>query len=302
MYDIIVVGAGPAGLTAAIYARRAEKSVLVIEKSTFGGQVTFSPMIENYPGSISMSGNEFADKLIEQVLFLGAEIEMQTVESVIDEGEYKRVITDAGEFTSKTVIIAVGVKHRQTGLKNENALVGKGISYCATCDGAFYRNQTVAVLGGGNSALQEAVLLSGLCKKVYIIQNLDYLTGESKLADILKSKDNIEIITGSVLEQINGTQSIESLIIKNIHSDETEEIKIDGLFVAIGLIPDNDRFSSVAALTESGYFDSDEYCLTETPGIFTAGDCRNKKIRQITTAVSDGAVAALAACNYIDNM
>lgn len=301
MYDIIVVGAGPAGLTAAIYARRAEKSVLIIEKSTFGGQVTYSPQIENYPGFITMSGNEFADKLVEQAVNLGADIEMQTVESVVPDGDIKRVITDGGEFTAKAVILAVGVKHRQTGLANENSLVGKGISYCATCDGAFYKNQTVAVLGGGNSALQEAILLSGLCKKVYIIQNLDFLTGETKLVNKVTGKDNIEIITGTVLDSITGSDRLEHITVKNVQSSALTDITVDGLFVAVGLIPDNDRFSPVARLTEAGYFDSDEYCLTVTPGIFAAGDCRNKKTRQITTAVADGAVAALAACNYIDS-
>ena len=302
MYDIIVVGAGPAGLTAAIYARRAEKTVLVIEKSTFGGQVTYSPQIENYPGYISMSGNEFADKRVEQAISLGADIEMQTVESVVCDGDIKRVITDGGEFTSRAVILAVGVKHRQTGLPNENSLIGKGISYCATCDGAFYKNQVVAVLGGGNSALQEAVLLSGLCKKVYIIQNLDFLTGESKLIEKINSKDNIEIITGSVLDGITGTDLLEHITVRNTSTGETSDITVDGLFVAIGLIPDNQKFSDIAGLDEYGYFDSDEYCLTETPGVFVAGDCRNKKTRQITTAVSDGAVAALAACDYVDNI
>jgi thioredoxin reductase (NADPH) len=301
MYDIIVVGAGPAGLTAAIYARRAEKSVLVIEKSTFGGQVTYSPQIENYPGFISMSGNEFADKMVEQAINLGAEIEMQTVEAVETDGDIKKVITDGGEFTAKAVIIAVGVRHRQTGLPNENSLVGKGISYCATCDGAFYRNRTVAVLGGGNSALQEAVLLSGLCKKVYVIQNLDFLTGETKLINKVNEKENIEIITGTVLDGITGSDALEYITLKKVESDEVSNLSVDGLFVAIGLVPDNERFSGVAKLNDGGYFDSNESCLTATPGIYAAGDCRDKKVRQIATAVSDGAVAALAACSYIDN-
>ncbi len=301
MYDIIVVGAGPAGLTAAIYARRAEKSVLVIEKSTFGGQVTYSPQIENYPGFISMSGNEFADKMVEQAINLGAEIEMQTVEAVETDGDIKKVITDGGEFTAKAVIIAVGVRHRQTGLPNENSLVGKGISYCATCDGAFYRNRTVAVLGGGNSALQEAVLLSGLCKKVYVIQNLDFLTGETKLINKVNEKENIEIITGTILDGITGSDALEYITLKNVETGETSNLSVDGLFVAIGLVPDNERFSGVAKLNDGGYFDSNESCLTATPGIYAAGDCRDKKVRQIATAVSDGAVAALAACSYIDN-
>ena len=176
MYDIIIIGAGPAGLTAAVYARRAEKSVLVLEKGVFGGQVTYSPLIENYPGFAAMSGNEFAEKLIDQALSQGADIEMETVTEIRDNGSSKTVVTEEGEHEAKAVIIATGVKHRQIGLPNENELVGEGVSYCAVCDGAFFRGQTVAVLGGGNSALQEAALLSETCQKVYVIQNLDYLT------------------------------------------------------------------------------------------------------------------------------
>lgn len=300
MHDIIVVGAGPAGLTAAIYARRANKTVLVIEKSTFGGQTTYSPQIENYPGFVTMSGNEFADKLVEQVISQGADIEMETVLSVKDNGETKTVVTDKGEHEAKAVIIAVGVKHRQTGLPNENELVGRGISYCATCDGAFYRNKTVAVLGGGNSALQEAILLSGLCEKVIVIQNLDFLTGEAKLVEKIENKDNVEVKTGTVITRLIGDDELTGLTLCKTASGEETELKVDGLFVAIGLEPDNDRFAGLAKLNEYGYFDSDESCTTATEGIFAAGDCRSKTIRQITTATADGAVAALAACKYID--
>ena len=300
MHDIIVVGAGPAGLTAAIYARRANKTVLVIEKSTFGGQTTYSPQIENYPGFVTMSGNEFADKLVEQVISQGADIEMETVLSVKDNGETKTVVTDKGEHEAKAVIIAVGVKHRQTGLPNENELVGRGISYCATCDGAFYRNKTVAVLGGGNSALQEAILLSGLCKKVFVIQNLDFLTGEAKLVEKIESKENVEVITGTVISRLIGDDELKGLTLRKADTGEESELAVDGLFVAIGLEPDNDRFAGLAKLNEYGYFDSDETCTTATEGIYAAGDCRSKSIRQITTATADGAVAALAACKYID--
>lgn len=301
MHDIIIIGAGPAGLTAALYALRADKKVLILEKGVFGGQITFSPQIENYPGFLSMSGNEFADKLIDQVITQGAEIEMETVSSIRDDGEYKTVITDIGEHQAKAVIIATGVKHRQTGMPNENDLVGKGISYCAVCDGAFYRGKTVAVLGGGNSALQEAVLLSDLCRKVYVVQNLDFLTGEAKLQEKLAKKDNVEIITGTVIAGLVGDDELKSVRLRKESDSSESELDVDGLFVAIGLEPDNDRFSSIAALNEWGYFDCDESCVTNTPGVFAAGDCRSKKIRQITTAVADGAVAALAACRYIDD-
>lgn len=302
MYDIIIIGAGPAGLTAAVYARRAEKTVLVLEKGVFGGQVTYSPLIENYPGFAAMSGNEFAEKLIDQALSQGAEIEMETVTEIRDNGSSKTVVTEDGEHEAKAVIIATGVKHRQIGLPNENELVGEGVSYCAVCDGAFFRGQIVAVLGGGNSALQEAALLSETCQKVYVIQNLDYLTGEAKLAEKLKSRDNVEFIMGTVISALNGEKSLESLTLRR-EADGTEStLEVNGLFVAIGLIPGNNAFADIAGLDEWGYIDSDESCLTKTPGVFTAGDCRKKQIRQITTAAADGSVAALAACRYIDSM
>lgn len=300
MYDIIVIGAGPAGLTAALYALRADKTVLVLEKATFGGQITFSPQIENYPGFAKMSGNEFADKLVDQVISQGADIEMETVTGIRDNGDTKTVITEDGEHEAKAVIIATGVKHRQTGLPNENELVGEGVSYCAVCDGAFFKGQTVAVLGGGNSALQEAVLLSDGCEKVYVIQNLDYFTGEARLVEKLKEKDNVEFIMGTVISSLNGNGSLESLTLRKEADGSESELKVNGLFVAIGLIPNNKIFEEIAGLDEWGYIDSDESCLTKTEGVFVAGDCRKKQIRQITTAAADGSVAALAACRYID--
>lgn len=301
MYDIIVIGAGPAGLTAALYALRADKTVLVLEKATFGGQITFSPQIENYPGFAKMSGNEFADKLVDQVISQGADIEMETVTGIRDNGDTKTVITEDGEHEAKAVIIATGVKHRQTGLPNENELVGEGVSYCAVCDGAFFKGQTVAVLGGGNSALQEAVLLSEGCEKVYVIQNLDYFTGEARLVEKLKEKDNVEFIMGTVISSLNGDGSLESLTLRKEADASESELKVNGLFVAIGLIPNNKIFEEIAGLDEWGYIDSDESCLTKTEGVFVAGDCRKKQIRQITTAAADGSVAALAACRYIDS-
>ena len=300
MHDIIIIGAGPAGLTAALYALRADKSVLVLEKGTFGGQITYSPQIENYPGFASMSGNEFAEKLVDQVISQGAEIEMETVTAIRDNGATKTVVTEDGEHEAKAVVIATGVKHRQTGLPNENELVGAGISYCAVCDGAFFKGQTVAVLGGGNSALQEAVLLSDTCKKVYVIQNLDYFTGEARLVEKLKEKDNVEFIMGTVISELKGEKSLEGLVLKKESDSSITELAVDGLFVAIGLIPNNAAFADIAGLNEWGYIDSDESCVTKTAGVFVAGDCRQKQIRQITTATADGSIAALAACKYID--
>ena len=299
MYDIIVVGAGPAGLTAALYARRAEKSVLLIERSTFGGQVTYSPKIENYPGYVSLSGNELADKMVEQVLEQGADVEMDTVTEIRDEGSVKRVITENGEYEARAVIIATGVKHRMLGLAGEHELVGKGISFCAVCDGAFYRDMTVAVIGGGNSALQEAILLSDGCKKVYVIQNLDTFTGEASLVNRLREKDNVELIMGTVVTDLVSDGELRAIRIKNNNGQENE-LKVDGMFIAIGLIPNNAPFSALAELNDYGYFASDESCTTKTAGIFVAGDCRSKTIRQITTATADGASAALAACRYLE--
>ena len=299
MYDIIIVGGGPAGLTAALYALRANKTVLVIEKGSFGGQITYSPKVENIPGFLSLTGNEFAEKMVEQVLEQGADTECSEVTKIID-GKTKTVVTEDGEeYTAKAVIIATGAKHRMLGLPKEESFVGEGISFCAVCDGAFYENKTVAVIGGGNSALQEALLLSDLASKVYVIQNLDYLTGEDKLSKQLEQKENVEIITGSVVEELLGEGELQGIVIKETKTGETQSLSIDGMFIAIGLIPQNESFANVLNLDERGYAASTEECLSETDGIFVAGDCRSKKIRQVSTAAADGAVAALAACDYI---
>lgn len=298
MYDIIIIGGGPAGLTAAVYAKRANKSVLVIEKSTFGGQITFSPKVENIPGFVSLSGNEFAEKLVEQAMECGADVEMCEVLSIVD-GDIKKVVTDDGEFEGKTVIIATGAKHRLLGLEREEEFIGNGISFCAVCDGAFFKGKDVAVIGGGNSALQEAILLSDLAKKVYVVQNLDFLTGEKKLIEQLENKENVEIILGFVVNSLEGDGELSAI---NIKSDSNfRNLKIDGMFIAIGLVPQNDMVKDIVLLDERGYVKSDENAKTDKKGIFVAGDCRTKNIRQVATACADGAVAALAACDYLDN-
>lgn len=302
MYDMIIVGGGPAGLTAAIYGLRAGKSVLVIEKNSFGGQIAFSPKVENIPGTRSVSGAEFADKLTDHAMDLGAEVELEKVISVEKTGEHFTVSTEEGsQFTGLSVILAVGVKHRTLGLPGEEDLIGNGISFCAVCDGAFYTGQEVAMIGGGNSALQEALLLAEVCKKVTIVQNLAFLTGEKKLADALAEKDNVEILYSTVVsEYVTEKGQLKGLKLHNDATGEESEISVDGVFLAVGLQPENDAFAGLAQLNDWGYFDADESCVTKTPGLFVAGDCRKKNIRQVVTAAGDGAVAAMAACRYID--
>ena len=302
MYDIVIVGGGPAGLTAAIYGLRAGKTVLVIEKNGFGGQIAYSPKVENIPGTKVISGAEFADQLTDQAMALGADMELEKVIKVEKDGKIFRVYTEEESvFEGGAVILALGVKHRTLGLPGEEELIGNGISFCAVCDGAFYAGQEVAMIGGGNSALQEALLLSEVCSKVTIVQNLAFFTGEQKLADALAEKDNVHVIFSTVVvgyESENG--SLTALQLKSEETGEISRIRVDGAFLAVGLMPENEPFAEHAALNDWGYFDSAEDCCTATPGLFVAGDCRSKRIRQVVTAAADGAIAAMAACRYLD--
>lgn len=299
MYDIIIIGGGPAGLTAAVYARRAGKSALVLEKASFGGQITYSPKIENFPSEKSISGTELADKMMEQALAQGADIELEEAVSVEKVGGNFKVTTDFSEYEAKAVVIATGAKHRLLGVSGEENLVGKGISFCAVCDGAFYAGKEVVVIGGGNSAIVEATLLAETCKKVTVVQNLPYLTGEKTTADALVSKPNVEVIYSTVVKEFKGEDELEAVVLKAEDGAETT-LTPDGVFVAIGLAPENTAFGNLAELNEQGYIVADENCLTKTEGVFVAGDCRTKQIRQIATAAADGAVAALKAVEYID--
>ena len=302
MHDIIIVGGGPAGLTAAIYGLRAGKTVLVIEKNGFGGQIAYSPKVENIPGTKVISGTEFADHLTDQAMALGADVELEKVVKVEKtDGIFKVYTEEESIYEGRAVILAVGVKHRTLGLEGENELIGSGISFCAVCDGAFYAGQHAAMIGGGNSALQEALLLSEVCSKVTVIQNLADFTGEKKLADALMEKENVEaffntVVVGYTTE--NG--ALTGLKLRNEESGEETEIAVDGAFLAVGLMPENEPFAEHAKLNAWGYFDSGEDCRTETEGLFVAGDCRSKTIRQVVTASSDGAIAAMAACRYLD--
>ncbi len=303
MYDIIIIGAGPAGLTAAIYARRAERSVLIIEKEAFGGQMAFSPRIENYPGFEAVSGSELADRMVSQALALGAEVELSCVTGITegDGPDYIKYVHCGGDiYEAKAVIIAVGAHHRRLGIELEEDFIGQGISFCATCDGAFYSGKNVGVVGGGNSALIEALSLSEICEKVTVLQNLDFLTGEKKLADAVLEKENIEVICGVTVDHImaNNDEFL-GLGVKNEKTGSVSEMPFDGVFVAIGLEPKNEPFEAMSSLDERGYLISDETCAGETPGIFVAGDCRTKNVRQIATAVADGATAALGAIRYL---
>ena len=301
MHDILIIGAGPAGLTAAIYARRAGKSVLVIEKETFGGQITYSPKVENYPGFNALSGNELGEKMVDQALALGAEVELDEIVNIRDVGQYKIAQGANGDYQALSVIIASGSRHRHLGLPREEELTGHGISYCALCDGAFYKDKEIAVIGGGNTALQDAVLLSDICKKVTIIQNLSFLTGEQSLAEVLKARKNVDFIFDTVVESFEGDKELTGLELKNTATGKVDIFPVEGIFVAIGQQPENEPFSGVCKLDDNGYISSGEDTLTGRDGIFAAGDCRTKKVRQVVTAAGDGAVAALNACRFVDN-
>ena len=300
MYDIIIIGAGPAGLTAAIYARRAGKTVLVLEKDSFGGQITFSPKLENYPGFETISGNELAQRMLEQALALGADVDMDTVTG-IENGTRKTVIGENERYEARAVIIAAGARHRRLGLPREEEFIGSGLSFCAVCDGAFYQGGHVAVIGGGNTALQEILLLSEACQKVTVIQNLAFLTGEQAMIDRVLARPNVEIRYSTLCVGYEGGEALTGLCLEHAETGEQTKLAVDGAFLAIGTEPENLPFSALAPLNEAGYICADESCRTPTAGIFAAGDCRTKAYRQVATAVADGASAALNAVRYLDS-
>lgn len=300
MYDIIIVGAGPAGLTAAIYAKRASKNVLVLEANSYGGQIINTLDIENYPVEAHISGFDFATKLYNQAKDLGAEIIFEKVVNINDKGNIKEVVTTKNSYKAKAVIIATGSENRKLGLPKENELVGKGISYCATCDGAFYKNKTVAVVGGGNTALEDALYLSSMASKIYLIHRRDEFRGSESTVALLKEKDNVEFVYNSNITKLNGIEKLESIDVTNKDGSITT-INVDGLFVAIGRVPENENFAKLINLDSSGYIVASEDCNTNVSGIFVAGDNRKKEVRQLVTATSDGAIAATQAIKYINN-
>jgi len=301
-YDIVVVGGGTAGMTAAIYAKRAGKNVVLLEQEGIGGQIVTSPNVENYPGIKQISGIEFAEALYVQASDLGAEITFEKAESIIScDGKFE-IKTDMRTITAGSVILATGAKSRPLGLEKESELTGNGVSYCAVCDGAFFRGMDVAVVGGGSTALQDALFLSAYCSKVYLIHRRDEFRGEEKTVAALREKSNVEFVLSTVVEAIKGENSVEGISVKNVKTGTVSEKSVSGIFVAVGQIPRNEEFASLVELDSYGYIKAGEDCVTSLPGVFAAGDCRTKEVRQLTTAAADGAVAALAACQYIDTL
>ncbi|MBU5308180.1 thioredoxin-disulfide reductase [Clostridioides mangenotii] len=300
MKDVIVIGAGPAGLTAALYAVRAGLSVAVYEKSVYGGQVTGTAEVENYPSIQKISGFDFANNIYNQSISQGVEINFEEVEKIEDKGNYKIVKTTSGEHESKTVIIANGVERRKLGCRGEKEFTGKGVTYCATCDGAFFKNQDVAIVGGGNTALEDALFLANNCTKVYLIHRRDSFRGDKILIDAVLKRENIEIIYDSGVDEITGDSKVREIKIKNLKDDSISTITVNGIFVAIGLEPKNQMFSNILELDKAGYIVADESCTTKVEGVFVAGDNRTKFLRQIITAASDGAIAAVQAANYVN--
>jgi thioredoxin reductase (NADPH) len=300
MYDIVVIGAGTAGFSAAIYGLRAGKKVLVLEAETYGGQIVSTPEVKNYPGIKSISGFEFANNIYEQAKALGAEIEYLKATKISSSDNCKVVHTDSKDIECRSVIIATGVKNRKLGLDKEEELIGRGVSYCAICDGAFYKGKITGVVGGGNTALKDAEFLSSYCKKVYLIHRRDTFRGEQWLTNDLKKKDNVQFILDSVVTDLKSDTKLTGITVKNVKTNEITEVTLDGLFIAVGQVPVNQIFTPEIELDDDGYVIAGENCRTNMDGVFAAGDCRTKSVRQLATATADGAVAAVAACEYLN--
>ena len=299
MYDVIIIGAGPAGLTSAIYAGRADKKVLVLEAKTYGGQIINTLDIENYPAEEHISGFDFATKLYNQAKNLGVEIVFEKVIAVKNSQKEKIVKTSKNIYKAKAIIVATGSENRKLGLKNEDKLVGKGISYCATCDGAFYKKKKVAVVGGGNTGLEDALYLADIAEKVYLIHRRDEFRGDKSTIIRLNEKSNVELILNSKVTKLNAEDKLKSVEITD-NDKKVRVLEVDGLFVAIGRVPENQLFSEIVDLDEAGYIIAGEDCHTSTEGVFVAGDNRKKGIRQLVTAASDGAIAATEAVKYLN--
>ncbi len=301
MTDLIIIGAGPSGMTGALYALRAGKSVLLFEKEGIGGQVALSPRLENFPSIKAISGTEFADNLFNQITDLGAELEFGDVSNITKEGDIFKVTADGNVFEAKAVVIATGVKHRSIGVAREEELIGSGVSYCAVCDGPFFKGEDVVVIGDANTALQYAILLSNYCNSVHIATLFDKFFAENILVDRVKSNPKITYTHNLSLKAFNGEKSLEGLTFENTKTKEEVNIPCKGAFICIGQIPNNDAFASLVDL-EKGFIKTNSNQETKTPGLFAAGDCCFKAVKQVATAVSDGAIAATMACRYIDSL
>jgi thioredoxin reductase (NADPH) len=297
--DIVIIGGGTAGLTAAIYAVRAGVSATILEAKAYGGQIVNTPDIENYPGMAHVSGFDFATGLYRQAVDLGAKFRYERALGIREEGKEKIVETKKREYHCKAVILATGAKNRPLGIEREEELTGNGVSYCATCDGSFFKGQRVAVNGGGNTAIEDAEYLADLCEKVYVIHRRDEFRADAADVERLRKRENVEFVLHSTVTALIGNDRLTAVEVTDGLTSEKKELEVSGLFVAIGQMPDNHPFENVVDLAPAGYVEAAEDCKTRTPGIFTAGDCRTKTVRQLTTAAADGAVAALAACAYI---
>ena len=301
MNDIIIIGGGPAGLTAAIYASRAGKSVLLIEKQSCGGQIVTSPKVENYPGIPVVSGFEYGETLKKQAKSFGAQIISENVLSIEVKDGVRIAKTAKNSYEGKTIIYAAGAEKRKLGIEREEELIGSGISYCAYCDGNFFRGRTAAVVGGGNTALDDALYLSEICKKVYLIHRRHQFRGDEATVERLRKIPNVEIICGYTVDRLIGDFMLSAIHIKSTEDKEPRMIETDGLFIAIGNTPGNENFKEWFEIDTDGYIVTDEACRTKTPGIFAAGDCRQKNLRQLVTAAADGAISAVSAVEYINN-
>lgn len=297
MYDVIIIGAGPAGLTSAIYARRSNKSVLVLEANTYGGQIVTTEKIDNYPATPHISGFDFATNLYNQVIELGAEVKFEKAFEITD-GDVKKVITDKNTYDAKSIVIAIGVRNRNLNVPGEKEFEGKGVSYCATCDGMFYKNKEVAIIGAGNTAFEEGLYLSNICKKVYLIHRNEKFKASPSLVKKLKERNNVEFILNSNVVSINGKEKVDNIDIKDVDNNIIN-LKISGIFIAIGQIPENGNLTKNFNLDKNGYIKSDKNLKTNIDGVYVAGDIRPKNLRQLVTATSDGAIAVTNAIKSI---
>lgn len=301
MKDVIIIGAGPAGLTAAIYAQRAGLQSVILDKGFYGGQAALTMELENYPAIQKISGAEFAQRLFEHAESFGAEFEMEEVINAELSGEVKKVYTASKVYESKAVIVANGVRRRKLGCPGEEEFAGRGVSYCATCDGAFFKGKETVIVGGGSTALEDALFLSNHCSKVTLIHRRDEFRGEHALVEAVKKRDNIDIIYSSEIAEIKGGKRVESVLVRNKINGGTRKIDVSGVFVAVGYEPDNEIYKGLLNIDENGYFVADETCETDIPGVYVAGDCRKKHLRQVVTAAADGASASFGAANYINS-